>query len=84
MHLFQLSATVLVVQTLATVSAITSCPATCAIICTPCVNIHTEHSLPQTSKGILREASQGERGSSDSDREQRKGWPLQEGPRVLE
>jgi hypothetical protein len=50
----------------------------------PCVNIHTEHSLPQISKGIPCKASQGERGSGDSGREQRKGWPLQEGPRILE
>jgi hypothetical protein len=67
--------------------SITSCPATCVMNCTPCVDIHTEHSLPQISKRIPREASQGERGSDDSGREQRKcwpvTWPLQEGPQVL-
>ena len=83
-RLFQLLATVLVFQTLATVRVITSCPATCAMNCTPCLNIHTEHSLRQASKGILREASQREYGSGNSSREQRKGRPLQDGSRVLE
>lgn len=41
-------------------------------------------SLRQISKGIHREASQGVRGSGDSGHEQRKGWPLQGGSRVLE
>ena len=58
MHLFQLPATVLVIQTLATVSAVISCPATYAMNCTPCVDVHTKHSLTQMSKGIHREASQ--------------------------
>lgn len=57
LHLFQLPATILVVQTLATVSAVISCLHLHAMICTPCVNVHTEHSLPQMSKGIHREAS---------------------------
>lgn len=49
-----------------------------------CVNIHTGHSLRQISKGIPREASQGEHGSGNPGREQRKGRPLEDGSRVLE